>query len=204
MFHDQVRLDLCCYHLGYCVSQRSTILFLDLSQIPLILTPHSISAGGAPGHGAIGFRYWNQDPFTNGFKGFLSVMPTCIFAMAGSENAGLVASETRNPRRSVPKAVGSIWLRLSLFYIMGSLIVTITVSPTNPDIFGGSGTNASPFVIAYREAALPALAHIMNAVIFISVLSTGSISGFGGSRTLLGLSQIGMAPRVRITPIISD
>jgi amino acid transporter len=123
-------------------------------------------------------------------------MPTCIFAMAGSENAGLVAAETKNPRRSVPKAVASIWIRLSLFYIMGSLIVTINVSPLNEDIFGGSGTNASPFVIMYRQAGVMPLAHIMNAVIFISVLSTGTISGFAGSRTLLGLSQIGMAPRV--------
>ena len=61
-----------------------------------------ISAGGA-GTEAVGFRYWNDMPFLNGFKGFLSVMPTCIFAMAGSENAGLVAAETKNPRRSSPK-----------------------------------------------------------------------------------------------------
>jgi amino acid transporter len=156
-----------------------------------------ISAGGAPGHGAIGFRYWNETHgFTNGFKGFLAVMPTCIFAMSGSENAGLVAAETSNPRKSVPKAVSSIWLRLALFYILGSLMVTITVSPDDPNLFGGSGTNASPFVIAYRNAGLPALAHIMNAIIFISVISTGSISGYGGSRTLVGLAQIGMAPRV--------
>jgi amino acid transporter len=154
-----------------------------------------ISAGGAPAEGPIGFRYWNAEPFINGFKGFLSVMPTCIFAMSGSENAGLVAAETANPRRSVPKAVGSIWLRLSLFYIMGSLMVTITVSPHDPNLFGGSGTNASPFVIAYRNAGIGPMAHIMNAIIFISVLSTGSISGYAGSRTLVGLAQIGMAPK---------
>ena len=162
----------------------------------VIISGIVISAGGAPAEGPIGFRYWNKEPFISGFKGFLSVMPTCIFAMSGSENAGLVAAETANPRRSVPKAVGSIWLRLSLFYIMGSLIVTITVSPNDPNLFGGSGTNASPFVIAYRNAGLQPLAHIMNAVIFISVLSTGSISGYAGSRTLVGLSQISMAPKV--------
>ena len=154
-----------------------------------------ISAGGAPAEGPIGFRYWNAEPFINGFKGFLSVMPTCIFAMSGSENAGLVAAETANPRRSVPKAVGSIWLRLSMFYILGSLMVTITVSPHDPNLFGGDGTNASPFVIAYRNAGIGPMAHIMNAVIFISVLSTGSISGYAGSRTLVGLAQIGMAPK---------
>jgi amino acid transporter len=100
--------------------------------------------------------------------------------------------------------VASIWIRLSLFYIMGSLIVTINVSPLNEDIFGGSGTNASPFVIMYRQAGVMPLAHIMNAVIFISVLSTGTISGFAGSRTLLGLSQIGMAPKVRLLKNLSS
>ena len=82
--------------------------------------------------------------------------------MAGSENAGLVAAETANPRRSVPRAVGSIWLRLSLFYLLGSLMITINVSPFNEDLFGGSGTNASPFVVAYRDANIAALAHMVR------------------------------------------
>lgn len=153
-----------------------------------------MSAGGAA-YDAVGFRYWNEMAFTNGFKGFLSVMPTCIFAMSGSENSGLVAAETKNPRKSVPRAVGSIWLRLSLFYLLGSLMITINVSPKNDDLFGQEGTNASPFVIAYRDAQIPVLAHMMNAVILISVISTGSISGYGGSRTTMGLAYLDMAPK---------
>jgi amino acid transporter len=162
----------------------------------VIITSIVISAGGAPTHQHTGFHWWKVVPFTNGFKGFLDIMPTCIFAMSGSENAGLVAAETANPRKSVPRAVSSMWIRLALFYILGSLMVTITVSPSDPDLFGASGTNASPYVIAFRRAGLGPLADIMNAIIFISVLSTGSISGYGGSRTLVGLSQLGMAPWV--------
>ena len=154
-----------------------------------------VSAGGGPNNEATGFRYWNQQPFNNGFKGFLSVMPTCIFAMAGSENAGLVAAETANPRKSVPRAVGSIWLRLALFYLLGSLMVTITVSPTDENLFGAEGTNASPFVVAYRNAGIPALAHMMNAIILISVISCGSISGYAGARTTMGLAYLNMAPK---------
>lgn len=135
-------------------------------------------------------------PFTNGFKGFISVMPTCIFAMSGAENCAYVAAECANPRKAVPKAVGSIWVRLGLFYLVGSLVVTITVSPKNEDIFGSTGTNASPFVIAYRDSGLIGLAHCMNAVIFLSVLSTGSIAGYVGSRSTVGLAQLGMAPKV--------
>lgn len=70
------------------------------------------------------------------------------------------------------------------------------LAPLDENLFGSSGTNASPFVIMYRNAGVQPLAHIMNAVILISVLSTGGISGYGGSRILVGLSQLKMAPNV--------
>ncbi|KAL2785297.1 amino acid permease-domain-containing protein [Aspergillus keveii] len=155
-----------------------------------------VTAGGAPQGGPIGFRYLNEQAFNNGFKGFISVLPTCVFAMAGSENVAVVASEVSNPRRSIPKAIGSIWLRLGLFYILGSLMITLTVDPRDPDLFGGSGSNASPFVIAFKNAGIPAMAHITNAVIFISVVSTGSISGYGGSRMLMGLAHVKMNHKI--------
>jgi amino acid transporter len=88
---------------------------------------------------------------------------------------------------------------LSLFYILGSLIVTVNVSPKDENLFGGSGTNASPFVIMYRNSGVAPLAHIMNAVILVSVLSTGGISGYAGSRVLVGLSQLRMGPEVSLT-----
>lgn len=106
---------------------------------PWTTTAHQesvISAGGAPAGDAIGFRYWNEEPFRNGFKGFLDVLSTCVFAMSGSESVGLAAAESANPRKSVPNAVKSIFLRLSFFYILGSLAVSITVSPTDPNLFG--------------------------------------------------------------------
>ncbi|KAL4750848.1 hypothetical protein BDW72DRAFT_203589 [Aspergillus terricola var. indicus] len=118
----------------------------------------------------------------------------CIFAMSGSEMGGLVAAEARSPLKAVPIAVNAIWLRLSLFYILGALMVSIPVPPTNENLFGGDGVNASPFVIAFRDAGLPGLAHAMNAVIFISVLSCDNAQAYGATRTLVGLAEIGMAP----------
>ncbi|KAI5306847.1 hypothetical protein KEM56_006826 [Ascosphaera pollenicola] len=154
-----------------------------------------ISAGGAPNHQHTGFQYWNDDPFTNGFKGFLTVLGTCVFAMEGTEIAGLSAAEARNPLKAIPKAVNSVWARLGLFYLVGSLMVTITVSPYNPSVFGGSGTNASPYVVAFRDAKLPGLAHAMNAVIFVSVVSSGNANAYASTRTLMGLADIGLAPK---------
>jgi yeast amino acid transporter len=78
---------------------------------------------------------------------------------------------------------------------MGSLIVTINVGPDDPSLFGAEGTNASPFVVAYRNAGIPVLAHMMNAIILLSVISCGTISGYAGARTTMGLAYLGMAPK---------
>ena len=74
-------------------------------------------------------------------------------------------------------------------------MVTINVSPEDPQLFGASGTNASPFVVAYRNAGIPVLAHFMNAIILLSVISCGSISGYAGARTTMGLAYLNMAPK---------
>lgn len=47
-------------------------------------------------------------------------------------------------------------------------------------------------MIAFKNAGILAMAHITNTVIFISVISTGSISGYGGSRMLMGLAHVNM------------
>ncbi|OAL30912.1 hypothetical protein AYO20_08497 [Fonsecaea nubica] len=155
-----------------------------------------ITAGGAPNHTTTGFRYWRETPFINGFKGFLNGLHNCIFSMAGTEFIGLTAAEARNPRKSVPRAVNTIWIRLGLFYIGGSFVTTLCVDPRDHDLFGASGTNASPFVIAMLRAGLPNAAHVMNAIILLSVLSCGNALAYASSRTPIGLAQIGMAPKI--------
>ncbi|KAL5365352.1 amino acid permease/ SLC12A domain-containing protein [Aspergillus floccosus] len=159
----------------------STIKFSWM--IIVIISFIVITAGAAPQGDAIGFRYWKESPFTNGFKGFLS-------------NTAFVAHEVVNPRRSMPRAISSIWVRLGIFYILGSLMITLVVSPRDPNLFGHEGSDGSPFVVAFKNAGLPSMAHITNAVIFISVISTASVTAYGGSRTLVGLAHIHMAPSI--------
>ncbi|KAI9045463.1 amino acid transporter [Aspergillus affinis] len=138
---------------------------------------------------------WGADKAWAGSRDSLAVLLTCVFSMSGSENSGLVACEVQNPRKSVPKSVGSIWLRLSAFSLLGSLMVTISTDPHNASLLGAGGMNASPFVLAYRAADLSPLAYITNAVILVSVLSTGSITIYTTSRTLMGLAHLDMAPK---------
>ncbi|VUC30969.1 unnamed protein product [Clonostachys rosea] len=96
----------------------------------------------------------------------------------------------------MPRAVSSIWLRLSLFYLLGALMITINVDPSNPSLFGSgnSKVTASPYVIAFTDGGVLPLAHMMNAIVLISVISTGTVAGYAGSRTVVGLSSLRMAP----------
>ncbi|OLL25511.1 putative amino-acid permease meu22 [Neolecta irregularis DAH-3] len=155
-----------------------------------------ISTGAAPKGDPIGFKYWsNPGPFKNGIKGFFSTFSTSIFALTGAELTGIIAGESANPKQAVPRAANSVWIRLCFFYILGSWMVTMVVSSSNDQLLGGSGVNASPFVIALKAGGLGGLAHIMNAVILISVLSCGNSALYAGSRTLVGLANVGLAPK---------
>ncbi|KAL4983735.1 hypothetical protein BDW68DRAFT_191059 [Aspergillus falconensis] len=95
-----------------------------------------------------------------------------VFIMAGREHAALVTSGVTSPRCRIPR-------------VIEKSDITLTVNPNDPNQFGGFGSNAYPFVIAFKSAGSPVMAHITNAVIVISLVSTGSNSGYRGSRMLI-------------------
>lgn len=83
---------------------------------------------------------------------------------------------------------------------MVSLTVVGCLVPYNdPDLLNGSGSqdaNASPFVIAVKNAGISVVPSIMNVVILIAVLSVGNSSIYGSSRTMAALADRGQAPKI--------
>lgn len=78
-------------------------------------------------------------------------------------------------------------------------IVGVLVPYTDPQLLNGKSSvdvNASPFVIAVKNAGIKVVPSIMNAVILISVLSVGNSSIYGSSRTLAALADRGQAPKI--------
>lgn len=78
-------------------------------------------------------------------------------------------------------------------------IVGVLVPYNDPSLLNASSSsdaNASPFVIAVRNAGIPAVPSIMNVVILIAVLSVGNSSIYGASRTLAALADRGQAPKI--------
>lgn len=159
-----------------------------------------INIGGTPTSGYIGGTYWsNPGPTNHGFKGFCSVLVTSAFSFIGTELVGLAAAEASNPRKSLPSAIKQVFWRITIFYIVALLIVTLLVPYDEPRLLGGDSSvdaTASPFVIAVESVGSTILPSVMNAVILLAVLSVGNSTVFGSSRTLAALAEQSHAPRI--------
>lgn len=176
-----------------------------LTIIGLIITGIVITSGGGPNGETIGFRFWNEtggfvqyagiEGAKGRFLGFFSVLISAAFAFIGTEITAIAAAETANPRRNVPRAIKSVWIRLVLFYLCSAFLIGLLVSPSDPDLNLSSTAAKSPFVIAIKNAGISVLPSIINAALLTSAWSAGCADLFVSSRTLYGLCSRGHAPK---------
>ncbi|SCU90917.1 LAFA_0F00870g1_1 [Lachancea sp. 'fantastica'] len=166
---------------------------------------------GAGVTGPVGFRYWrNPGPWGDGivakslpkgrFLGWVSSLINAAFTYQGTELVGISAGESRNPRRTVPKAINKVFVRILLFYV-GSLFFIgllvpyndskLTPDPNAPTAYVAS----SPFIIAIENSGTKILPDIFNAVVLITIISAANSNVYIGSRVLLGLAKERLAPR---------
>lgn len=101
----------------------------------------------------------------------------------------------------MPRAFRSVFYRLSLFFMLGSLCVGLVVPYNDPDLLQAisdphAGAGASPYVIAMRRMRIPILPHIVNALVMTSVFSAGNSYMYCASRTLYGLALERKAPGI--------
>lgn len=105
--------------------------------------------------------------------------------------------ETKNPRKTIPAAAKAFIVRLSFFYVLSVLAVTLTCPSNAPELTsGGAGAGASPFVVGIKTAGIKVLDHIVNGVILISAWSAGNIYMYLASRSIYSLAIAGNAPKI--------
>jgi amino acid transporter len=146
---------------------------------------------------AIGFRYWNNPgAFTNGFRGVAQVFVFASTFYAGVEAVAVAATETRNPSVAVPLAIRQVIWRI-LFVYMGVAFFFGLTCPSDADglINGASRALKSPMTIAIQNAGWEGGVHLINAFIFITVVSAANSSIYIGSRTIVHMAREGMAPK---------
>ncbi len=128
--------------------------------------------------------------FPVGFGAVFAAMMTVVYTFMGSEVMGVVAGETENPRKAIPKAVRTIVFRLVFLYL-GSILILIALIPWEQ-----LGLDESPFVTVFKAIGIPYAAGIMNFVILVAILSVGNTGLYMCTRILWSLAQEKAAPRV--------
>lgn len=172
----------------------------------LIIGGLAVSLGGGPDHERIGFRFWKHPGPINTylkpgglgrFLALISVLVQAAFSFQGMELVAIAASETQNPRRNIGKAVRRVYYRIIVFYLLGVLVTGMLVAYNDPHLLEGSATaSESPYVIAFNNAGVKVLPHIINGAVFTSAFSAGNSFLFCSSRILYGLALRGQAPRI--------
>ncbi|OBK21379.1 D-serine/D-alanine/glycine transporter [Mycobacterium asiaticum] len=126
--------------------------------------------------------------FATGFMGVVSGFQIAFFAFVGVELVGTAAAETADPRRTLPRAINAVPMRVAIFYI-GALLAILTVVPWR-SFAGGE----SPFVMMFALAGLGAAASVVNFVVITSAASSANSGVFSTGRMLFGLADEGSAP----------
>ena len=132
---------------------------------------------------------WNDGGmFPNHFIGFLGAFQIAVFAFMGSELVGTTAAETKDPEKTLPRAINAVPVRIMVFYV-GALVTILMVTPwrlVSPD--------RSPFVAMFTLAGLGIAAHIINFVVITSATSSANSGIFSTSRMAFGLARERSAP----------
>ncbi|KAJ5770524.1 uncharacterized protein N7511_002575 [Penicillium nucicola] len=175
--------------------------------IGLLILSLVIMLGGGPNHDRLGFRYWNEpgavktyllDGTSGRFTAFLYVWVFSGFSFYfGPELMVYTSGEMRNPHKNLASASRRYFYRLVFFYVLGSLAIGVTCRSDAQGLTSGtSNANSSPWVIAIRNAGIPALPSIINAGLLTSAWSAGNSYLFMSSRALYSLALAGNAPKI--------
>lgn len=151
------------------------------------------SGGVAATGGPLVFTYWkNPGAFKNGVKGISRALVQAAFSCTSAGWLAITAGEMQQPRRTVKRSIQPLFWRMFLFYVVNIWLVGMCVPYDDPDLNNAEGTLASPFIIAVKRGGQPVLAHILNALVFLTVLSCGVTSFYVASRALTSMSDLGI------------
>ncbi|KAK2776687.1 hypothetical protein FQN52_003434 [Onygenales sp. PD_12] len=174
----------------YITSIAKLFAFLFIICVSLAL----VCGAGPTGYVHHGETWTELPAFKNGFGGFGRSCLLAIWAMGAQLFMGIIAGETETPRFSLSQAAKIVPVRVATVYSSCIVFVTLLVRSDNPNLLGGTGVAASPFVIAVREAGIPAVADIITVCIILSILALTAEYIYMGSRILRTLAHQRLIP----------
>lgn len=152
---------------------------------------------GIIGGSFIGTQRWhNPGSFADGFPGVVKVFAIAGSLYAGVEMVGVTAGECANPHRAVPRAIKQVFWRIVIFYLGTIFFIGLLIPYDSPRLLSAqSKAAASPLTISLQNAGISVAAHIINALIVLSIVSAGMSSIYVASRTICYLGRTNRAPK---------
>lgn len=163
-----------------------TIVALIVVGIVMVLLSFKSPSGSTASFSNL---YSHGGMFPHGTLGFLLSFQMAVFAFTGIEFIGITAGETKDPQKSLPKAINSVPLRIIIFYV-GALAVIMMIVPWNQ-----INPANSPFVGLFALAGIPFAATLINFVVLTAAASSANSGIFANSRVLFGLGDKKQAPQ---------
>ncbi len=130
-------------------------------------------------------------PFSHGINGIWLAVIMAIFSFIGIEVIAVTSGEAEDPDVSLPKAMRSMLLRLSLFYFLAIAII-LAVTPWTES--GAVVVTQSPFVKVFATFGFVAAATVMNFVVMSAAFSSMNTNLYLCSRMMFSLARAGRAP----------
>lgn len=134
---------------------------------------------------------WNDGGFfPKGIGGTLMTLQIVMFAFLAVELVGVTAGESKDPEKTLPKAINTVPWRIAVFYV-GALIMILSVVPWHEFQPG-----VSPFVAAFEKMGLGVGAAVVNFVVLTAALSSCNSGMYSTGRMLRDLAINGQGPKV--------
>ena len=141
------------------------------------------------GHASFGNLIHHGGMFPHGAAGFLMSFQIAVYSFIGIELIGVTAGETKNPEKTIPKAINNVPIRILLFYIGGLLVIMSVIPWFKVDL------DSSPFVKLFTLIGVPFAAGIVNFVVLTAAASATNSGIYSNSRILFGLAKQGLGPK---------
>jgi lysine-specific permease len=163
-----------------------------IAVVSFLMVGIGMMSGVMGGH-TIGFSNFANSMggiFPKGVTGILSVAFTAVFCFLGTEIVGIAAGEGKNPEKTIPKAVKTVFVRIVIFYLGATFMVAALIPWQEGTV------EVSPFTLAFQNIGIPFAATLMNFVVLTSTLSCANAGLYASSRMIFAMAKEGKAPKI--------
>ncbi|KAL3436533.1 amino acid permease/ SLC12A domain-containing protein [Aspergillus tetrazonus] len=137
----------------------------------IIISLAVIGGAGPTGSVKDGSTWTDLPAFKNSFGGFASAALLAVWAVGDQIYIGVLGGEARSPRYSMAHAANAVPWRVTVFYMVLITFVSVIVPSSEDRLLGGSGSAASPFVIAVDNAGIKGIPDLVNACMIIGIVA---------------------------------